>query len=75
MVITGTLTNVCCESAARDAMMLDYNVVFVSDATAAHSDAAHNATLATMMQVFADVMTTEEAESRLRRVDSAPLTR
>jgi ureidoacrylate peracid hydrolase len=56
-------------------MMLDYNVVFVSDATAAHSDAAHNATLATMMQVFADVMTTEEAESRLRRVDSAPLTR
>ena len=67
VVITGTLTNVCCESSARDAMMLDYNVVFVSDATAAKTDAAHNATLATMMQVFADVMSTEEVESRLRR--------
>ena len=70
LVITGTLSNICCESLARDAMMLDYNVVFVSDATAAKSDAEHNATLANMMQVFADVMTVEEVESRLRRVKS-----
>lgn len=66
VIITGTLTNVCCESSARDAMMLNYNVVFVSDANAAQTDAAHNATLATMMQVCADVMTTDEVIARIR---------
>ena len=35
--MTGTLTNVCCDSSARDAMMLDYRVVMVSDACATTS--------------------------------------
>jgi len=61
VVIVGTLTNVCCESSARDAMMLNYRVVFVSDATAALSDADHNATLASIIRVFGDVATTDEA--------------
>lgn len=65
VVITGTLTNVCCESSARDAMMLNYKLVFVSDANAALSDAEHNATLATMLRVFGDVATTDEVISRL----------
>jgi ureidoacrylate peracid hydrolase len=65
VIITGTLTNVCCESSARDAMMLNYNVVFVSDATAALSDSAHNATLSTIMQICADVMTADEVLERL----------
>jgi ureidoacrylate peracid hydrolase len=60
VVIAGTLTNVCCESSARDAMMLNYRVVFASDATAALSDADHNATLATMVRVFGDVRTVDE---------------
>ena len=29
VVIVGTLSNVCCESSARDAMMLNYRPVFV----------------------------------------------
>ena len=45
VVITGTVTNVCCESSARDASTLGYRVIFVADATAAGSDALHNATL------------------------------
>jgi ureidoacrylate peracid hydrolase len=61
IVIVGTLSNVCCESSARDAMMLNYRVVFVSDATAALSDADHNATLASIIRVFGDVATTDEA--------------
>ena len=65
VVIVGTLTNVCCESSARDAMMLNYRVVFVSDANAALSDAEHNATLATICRVFGDVVTTDEAIGRL----------
>ena len=34
VVITGTLTNLCCRSTAREANMAGYKVVFVSDATA-----------------------------------------
>jgi ureidoacrylate peracid hydrolase len=56
LVITGTLTNVCCESTARDAMQMDYRVVFVSDATATVSDEEHNATLQNMLSYFADVV-------------------
>jgi ureidoacrylate peracid hydrolase len=60
VIIAGTVTNVCCESSARDAMMLNYRVVFVADATAALSDAEHNATLINMVRVFADVRTANE---------------
>jgi ureidoacrylate peracid hydrolase len=60
-MIVGTLTNVCCESSARDAMMLNYRLLFVSDANAALSDAEHNATLGTILRVFGDVATTDEA--------------
>jgi ureidoacrylate peracid hydrolase len=65
VVIVGTLTNVCCESSARDAMMLNYKLVFVSDANAAISDAEHNATLGTILRVFGDVATTDETIARL----------
>jgi ureidoacrylate peracid hydrolase len=43
IIITGTATNVCCESTARDAMMMNYKVIFVSDGTATHTDEEHNA--------------------------------
>jgi ureidoacrylate peracid hydrolase len=59
LIITGTATNVCCESTARDAMQRNYQVIFVADGTAAFTDAQHNATLCNML-TFADVMTTEE---------------
>jgi ureidoacrylate peracid hydrolase len=55
LIITGTITNVCCESTARDANMLGYKVVFVSDATAAFTDEEHNAALLSMATVFAEV--------------------
>lgn len=60
VIITGTNTNVCCESTARDAMMLDFRVFMVEDANVAFSDAEHVAGLVTVAQVFADVVTTEE---------------
>ncbi len=65
VVIVGTVTNVCCESSARDAMMLNYRLVFISDANAALSDAEHNATLASILRVFGDVATTNEVIERL----------
>jgi ureidoacrylate peracid hydrolase len=65
LIVTGTLTNVCCESTARDAMMLNYNIVFVSDANATWNDEQHNATLTTIVQSFGDVMSTAEVIERL----------
>jgi len=59
LIITGTLTNVCCESSARDAYMLGYKVLFASDATAAVSDAEHNAALTNLRLNFADVKSTD----------------
>lgn len=60
VIVTGLSTNICCESTARDAAMLNYKVLFVSDATATHTDAEHNATLVSLAYVFADVRSTSE---------------
>jgi ureidoacrylate peracid hydrolase len=65
LLITGTKTNVCCESTARDAMMMDFNVVMVSDATAALSDDEHRAALETIIQQFGDVLSVDEIAARL----------
>ncbi len=67
LIVTGTLTNCCCESTARDAMQFNYKVIFVSDGNAALSDAEHNATLNNMCALFADVMSTEETVAALQR--------
>ncbi len=60
VIVTGTVTNVCCESTARDANMLNYKVIMVSDANAARSDDEHNASLGNLLNMFADVRSTEE---------------
>jgi ureidoacrylate peracid hydrolase len=68
IIITGTVTNVCCDSTARDAMMKNFHVVMVSDGTAAHSDVFHNASLNALAATFCDVMTTDEVASRFPTV-------
>jgi ureidoacrylate peracid hydrolase len=65
VLVTGTVTNTCCESTARDAMMLNYKTVMVSDANAAPTDDEHNATLANILRIFGDVMSTDEVVERL----------
>ena len=67
LIITGTATNVCCESTARDAMMMNYKVAFIADGTATHSDVEHNATLGNLIANFADVMTTDEVIALLAK--------
>jgi len=58
VAVAGTVTNVCCESTARDAMMSNFRTIMVSDATAANSDAEHNASLIAFYLNFGDVMDT-----------------
>jgi ureidoacrylate peracid hydrolase len=65
VLIMGTATNVCCESTARDAMLLDYKVIMLSDGNATFTDEEHAGALNTFMMYFGDVMTTEEAITRL----------
>lgn len=71
LIITGTATNVCCESTARDAFMLNYRTLMVSDANATSSDEAHNASLNALFNRFADVFTTDEVVDLLDRATSA----
>jgi ureidoacrylate peracid hydrolase len=59
VLIVGTVTNVCCESSARDAMMLNCKTVMVSDGNSAHSDAEPTVTQAALYAVFGDVMDTD----------------
>ena len=65
VLIAGTVTNVCCESTARDAMMLDYRVIMVSDANAALTDEEHAATLNSFLVAFGDVLTGDDVIQRL----------
>ncbi len=65
VLICGTLTNVCCESSARDAMMRNFRVVMVSDANAAMTREEHDASLVALYLSFADVMDTDTVLSRL----------
>lgn len=66
VLIGGTVTNVCCESSARDAMMTNFRTIMVADCNAANSDAEHNASLASFWNIFGDVMTTDHVIDRLR---------
>jgi ureidoacrylate peracid hydrolase len=65
LLIAGTATNVCCESTAHDAMMLDYKVIMLSDGTATITDAEHAGALNTFMMFFGDVMSSDQAIARL----------
>jgi ureidoacrylate peracid hydrolase len=65
VLITGTLTNCCCESTARDAMQHNYRVLIAADANAALTDEEHAATLHNMAFVFADLYSTDEIERLL----------
>jgi ureidoacrylate peracid hydrolase len=69
ILIAGTATNVCCESSARDAMMLNFKVAMIADACAASSDAEHEASLLGFYSIFGDVLTVNEVVAGL----SAPL--
>jgi ureidoacrylate peracid hydrolase len=56
LIVTGTASQVCCESTARDAMMLNYKVFFIEDGNATFNDEEHNATLSAMAHTFCDVI-------------------
>jgi len=60
LIICGVATNVCVESTARDAMMMNYRTVIIEDACAANTTEAHEASLNTLYLNFGDVQTTDQ---------------
>lgn len=69
IIVTGVATNVCCESTARDAMMLNYRSLMVSDGCATSTDEEHAATLGNFYLYFGDVQATDEIVARLEASD------
>jgi ureidoacrylate peracid hydrolase len=71
LIVTGTASQVCCESTARDAMMLNYKVFFIADGNATFTDAEHNATLSAMAHAFCDVVDTDTIINLLQTASAA----
>lgn len=62
--IAGTMTNVCCDSTARDAMMHNYRTTMLHDCNASLTEAEHTAALLNFHMYFGDVCGSDEAISR-----------
>jgi ureidoacrylate peracid hydrolase len=73
LLIAGTASNGCCEVSARDAVMLNYKVVMVSDANATYTDDMHGNCLQFFYLVYGDVLTVDEAITGLARTAPARL--
>ena len=56
VLITGVMSNCCCETTARDAFVRDYRVFFVSDATATVNEELHLASLKNLAYGFAHIL-------------------
>ncbi len=65
VIITGTVTNICCESTARSAYMRDFKVVFVSDANGGFDETSQQATLTTIRRAFGRVTDTDTVVKEL----------
>lgn len=63
LVISGVLTNLCCETAAREAFVRNFNVFFLMDGTAAYSEEMHLSTLKNLAYGFATPVSTQSVIS------------
>jgi nicotinamidase-related amidase len=65
IVVSGVMTNMCCESTARDAYYRDYRVFFLADGTGSISEEMHLASLLNLAFGFAYVTTSDEIVDHL----------
>ena len=61
LLVAGTASNGCCKSTARDAVMLNFKVAMISDASATDTDDLHSMSLQFFYRVYGDVLTVDEA--------------
>lgn len=67
LIISGVMTNLCCETTARDAFMRDYRVFFLIDGTATSRIDLHLSTLKNLGFGFAYLLTCDELTYLLKR--------
>ncbi len=67
VLISGVMTHLCCETTARDAFSLGYEVYIPVDATATQSEELHVASLRTLASGFAMPVTVRDVRSCLKR--------
>jgi ureidoacrylate peracid hydrolase len=60
VLVAGCMTNMCCDSSARDAVMTDFRTIMVADCNAARTDAEHLSALASFLTGFGDVRQSKE---------------
>lgn len=65
VLIAGTVTNVCCESTARDAAFANFRTIMVADANAGRSETDNRVAFSTFVRAFGDVMSADEVIARL----------
>ena len=65
VLIVGVATSTCCESTARDASMLGYRTIMISDANWDDTFDLHSHTLGKFLITFGDVQTTEQVIAKL----------
>ena len=66
LVVTGVMTNMCCETTARDAYCRDYRTFFLADGTATINEEMHVASLLNLSYGFSYVTTVKEVAGYLR---------
>ncbi len=71
LIISGVMTNLCCETTARDAFGHDYRVFFVADATATINEELHLATLKNLAYGFSYIVDSKGLYSHLTGSHSA----
>lgn len=60
VIISGVLTNMCCETTAREAFVRDHRVFFLADGTMTSNEEMHLSTLRNMAYAFAVVKTVDQ---------------
>ncbi|MGA1793036.1 MAG: isochorismatase family protein [Thermoplasmatota archaeon] len=65
LIITGVMTDLCCETTARDAFMEGFRVYFIADGTAAATEERHLASLRAVSTGFGEVISSKELGSLL----------
>ena len=71
LVVSGIMTNMCCESTARDAYYRDYRVFVPADGTGTISEEMHLASLLNLAFGFAFVTTCEKIVAQLNGRDNS----
>lgn len=63
VIVTGVMTNLCCETTAREAFVRGFRVFFSTDATATSLPELHDATLKNLAYGFAYLVDCKRIQS------------